>query len=57
MALTLFNFLTDTSMQVLEGYIDHIRLNLKPTCDYVLVTRNGGQQYMQTWRADEQIVV
>ena len=36
-------FLTDTSMQVLDGYIDHIRPNLKPTCDYVLVTRNGGQ--------------
>ena len=30
-------------MQVLDGYIDHIRLHLKPTCDYVLVTRNGGQ--------------
>ena len=36
-------FLTDTSMQVLDGYIDHIRPNLKPTCDYVLVTRNSGQ--------------
>ena len=36
-------FLTDTSMQVLDGYIDHIRPHLKPTCDYVLVTRNGGQ--------------
>ena len=36
-------FLTDTSMQVLEGYIDSIRPLLKPTCDYVLVTRNGGQ--------------
>ena len=36
-------FLTDTSMQVLDGYIDHIRPNLKPTCDYVSVTRNGGQ--------------
>ena len=36
-------FLTDTSMQVLDGYIDHIRPSLKPTCDYVLVTRNGGQ--------------
>ena len=36
-------FLTDTSMQVLDGYIDHIRPHLKPTCDYVLVTRNGSQ--------------
>ena len=36
-------FLTDTSMQVLEGYINHIRTFLKPNCDYVLVTRNGGQ--------------
>ena len=36
-------FLTNTSMQVLDGYIDHIRPNLKPTCDFVLVTRNGGQ--------------
>ena len=36
-------FLTDTSMQVLDGYIDHIRPNLKPTGDYVLATRNGGQ--------------
>ena len=36
-------FLTDISMQVLDGYIDHIRPHLKPTCDYVLVTRNGGQ--------------
>ena len=37
-------FLTDTSMQVLDGYINHIRPLLKPTCDYVLVTRKGGQQ-------------
>ena len=36
-------FLTDTSMQVLDGYINHIRLPLKRNCDYVLVTRNGGQ--------------
>ena len=35
-------FLTNTSMQLLNGYIDHIRPNLKPTCDYVLVTRNSG---------------
>lgn len=34
--------LTDTSMQVLDGYIDYIRPLLKPTCNYVLVTRNGG---------------
>ena len=37
-------FLTDTSMQVLDGYISHIRPLLKLTCDYVSVTRNGGQQ-------------
>ncbi|CAH3184466.1 unnamed protein product [Porites lobata] len=36
-------FLTDTSMQVLEGYINHIRPLLKPNCEYVLVTRNGRQ--------------
>lgn len=36
-------FLTDTSMHVLDGYITHIRPLLKPACDYVLVTRNGGQ--------------
>ena len=36
-------FLTDTSMQVLVGYINHIRLPLKCNCDSVLVTRNGGQ--------------
>ena len=33
----------DTSMQVLDGYINHIRPLLRPTCDFVLVTRNGGQ--------------
>ena len=37
-------FLNDTSMQVLDGYINHIRPLLKLTCDYILVTRNGGQQ-------------
>ena len=37
-------FLTDTSMQVLDGYINHIRPLLKSTCDYVLVTRSGGQR-------------
>ena len=36
-------FLTDTSMQVLDGYINHIRPPLKRHCDYVLVTRKGGQ--------------
>ena len=36
-------FLTDTSMHVLDGYIKFIRPLLKPICDYVLVTRNGGQ--------------
>ena len=36
-------YLTETSMQVLDGYINHIRLLLRPTCDFVLVTRNGGQ--------------
>ena len=30
-------------MQVLDGYINHIRPLLKPSCDYVLVTRNGGR--------------
>ena len=36
-------YLNDTSLQVLDGYIDHIRPQLKPNCDYVLVTRKGGQ--------------
>ncbi|CAH3146193.1 unnamed protein product, partial [Porites lobata] len=36
-------YLTETSMQVLDGYINHIRPLLRPTCDFVLVTRNGGQ--------------
>ena len=36
-------YLTETSMQALKCYIDHIRPLLKPNCDYVLVTRNGGQ--------------
>ena len=35
--------LTDTNMKVLDGYIHHIRPLQKPACDYVLVTRNGGQ--------------
>ena len=36
-------FLTDTSMPVLEGHVNHICPLLKPNCDYVLVTRNGQQ--------------
>ena len=36
-------YLTDTSMQVLHGYINVIRPLLKPDCEYVLVTRNGSQ--------------
>ena len=36
-------YLTETSMQVLDGYINHVRPLLKPNCDCVLVTRNGGQ--------------
>ena len=36
-------FLTDTSMHVFDGYIKFICPLLKPNCDYVLVTRNGGQ--------------
>ena len=35
--------LTDTSMQVVDGYITFVRPMLKPQCDFVLVTRNGGQ--------------
>ena len=35
--------LTKTSMQVLDGYIFHIRPLLKPNCEYVLVNRNGDQ--------------
>ena len=35
--------LTDASMQVLESYINFVRPLLKPQCDFVLVTRNGGQ--------------
>jgi len=36
-------FFTDTSMQVLDSCIEHIHPHLKPTCEYVLVTRNVGQ--------------
>ena len=35
--------LTDTSVQVLDGYINFVRPLLKPQCEFVLVTRNGGQ--------------
>ena len=35
--------LIDASMQVLESYINFVRPLLKPQCDFVLVTRNGGQ--------------
>ena len=35
--------LTDASMQVLDNYISFVRPLLNPWCDYVLVTRNGGQ--------------
>ena len=35
--------LTGASMQVLESYIKFVRPLLKPQCDVVLVTRNGGQ--------------
>ncbi|XP_068726443.1 uncharacterized protein [Montipora capricornis] len=36
--------LTDTSMQILDGYINFVRPLLKPQCDFVLVTKNGSQQ-------------
>ncbi|XP_028518041.1 uncharacterized protein LOC110249249 [Exaiptasia diaphana] len=36
-------YLSDTSLQVLDAYIIQVRPLLKPTCDYVLVTKNGGQ--------------
>jgi len=35
--------LTDASMKVLESYIKFVRPLLKPQCQFVLVTRNGGQ--------------
>ena len=37
-------YLTETNTQVLDGYINRILPLLRPTCDFVLVTRNGGQQ-------------
>ena len=36
-------YLAETSMQLLDGYINHNRPLLRPTCDFVLVTRNGEQ--------------
>ena len=35
--------LTNASVQVLDNYISFVRPLLNPRCDYVLVTRNGGQ--------------
>src|SRR6056300_1324318 len=35
--------LSDTSLQVLDAYIIHVRPLLKPNCDYVLVTKKGNQ--------------
>ena len=35
--------LTDASMQVLDSYINFVRPLLKLKCEFVLVTRNGGQ--------------
>ena len=35
--------LTDTSMQILDGYINFVRPLLKPQSDFVLVTKNGSQ--------------
>ena len=35
--------LSDANMQVLNGYISHVRPLLKPQCDFVPVNRNGGQ--------------
>ena len=35
--------LTDASMKVLESYINFVRPLLKPQCQFVLITRNGGQ--------------
>ena len=38
-----FVILTDTSMQILEGYINLLTPLLKPQCDVVLVTKDGSQ--------------
>ena len=32
--------LTDTSMQILDGYITFVRPLLKPQCDFLLVTKS-----------------
>ena len=35
--------MTNASIQVLDNYISIVRPLLNPCCDYVLITRNGGQ--------------
>ena len=35
--------LTDTSVQILDGFINFRRPLLKPQCDFVLVSKNGRQ--------------
>ncbi|XP_067030575.1 uncharacterized protein [Acropora muricata] len=35
--------LTETSLQIPDGYIHFVRPLLKPRCDFVLVTKNGSQ--------------
>jgi len=35
--------LSETSLQVLDVYINHVRPLLNPNCDYVLVTKKGNQ--------------
>ena len=35
--------LTEPSLRILDAYISSVRPLLKPNCEYVLVTRNGGQ--------------
>jgi hypothetical protein len=35
--------LTPSDIQVIDDYIQHIRVRLEPRCDYLLVTRNGKQ--------------
>ena len=39
-----FLIFTNTSMQVLNSYINFVRALLKPQFEFVLVTKNGGQQ-------------
>ena len=36
-------FLTDTSIQILDGYINFVSPLLKPQCNFVLVTKSGNQ--------------